>query len=398
MTLENENEFDSLKGSLDGITILDLSRILAGPIGTQLLGEWGARVIKLENPQGGDETRRWGEPYQESGSSAYYWSVNAFKESVAVDFSHKEGQNIIRDIIQKCHVDIVVENFVPGTLKKYNLSFEDLKKIKEDIIYVSLSGYSENSPKYFEPGYDLIVQGEAGIMSLTGTQSDGDGGAARVGVPIVDLSTGLLMSSKILAALRKRDKLNHQAQWIKLSLYDTAVRLLSCQGMEYLLQGNVGERLGSAHPLLVPYQLFQTEDSNLLIAVGSDLQFQRLIHNVFFDFQDELKQMGFEEERFSTNNLRIKRRDELIGFMEKILRQRSKSFWKEKLKKEKISFGDLRNLKEVFDDPMSFILMKNMKASRPPKLGENTQSILKNELKYSQEDIRSLQDKNFIKI
>jgi len=261
-------------GPLTGLRVLDLSRVLAGPWSTQILGDLGAEVIKIEQPGQGDDTRRWGPPFLEDGSgdSAYYLCANRNKRSIAIDIAKPEGAALVRKIAATA--DIVVENFRVGGLAKYDLDYPSLKDIKPDLIYCSITGFGQTGPYKDRGGYDFLVQGMSGLMSVTG-RPDGvtGGGPMKVGVPISDLSTGLYATISILAALHHRD-LTGEGQEIDVALLDTQVSLLANQASNYLNGGMVPRRLANEHPNTVPYQDFACADGNILVALGNDRQFR----------------------------------------------------------------------------------------------------------------------------
>ncbi len=267
---------DGSKGALDGLFVLDLSRILAGPTATQLLGDLGATVIKVENPAtGGDDTRAWGPNYapgidgQPTDLSAYFMSANRNKRSIAADLSTAEGQQMVRDLAARA--DVVIENYKPGGLMKFGLDHETLCAQHPGLVYCSISGFGQTGPNRDQPGYDLMAQGYGGIMSLTGAP---DGMPMKVGVGIADVMCGMYATVGILAALRHRDRTG-EGQHIDLSLVDASMAWLINEGCNYLTSGQVPERRGNAHPNIVPYEAFACADGHVLVAVGNDAQFRR---------------------------------------------------------------------------------------------------------------------------
>ena len=294
------------KGALDGLFVLDLSRILAGPTCTQLLGDLGATVIKVENPKtGGDDTRGWGPNYAKNADrspsdlSAYFMAANRNKHSIAVDIADPEGQRILRHLAARA--DIVIENFKPDGLLKYGLDHATLLKAHPALVYCSISGYGQTGPNRTQPGYDLMAQGFGGIMSVTG---DPEGAPTKVGVGIADVMCGMYATIGILAALRHRDQTG-EGQHIDLSLVDSSMAWLINEGTNFLTSGQLPERRGNAHPNIVPYDAFECADGHILLAVGNDAQFMR--------YCDAL---GLEETatdpRFKTNLGRIENRAELM--------------------------------------------------------------------------------------
>ncbi|MEM7440327.1 MAG: CoA transferase [Pseudomonadota bacterium] len=293
-------------GALDGVLVLDLSRILAGPTATQMLGDLGATVIKIENPKtGGDDTRSWGPPYAEtpdgqSDLSAYFMSSNRNKFSVAADLSTPEGQALVRSIASQA--DVVVENYKPGGLEKFGFDFKTLCSARPELVYCSISGFGQTGPNRDIPGYDLMAQGYGGIMSLTGAP---DGPPMKVGVGIADVMCGMYATIGILAALRHRDA-SGEGQHIDLSLVDAQMAWLINEGVNFLTSGKLPERRGNAHPNIVPYDVFAAADGHIILAVGNDTQFQRMC--AAFD-RDDLA----GDPRFTTNPLRIENRNALVA-------------------------------------------------------------------------------------
>lgn len=301
------------RGPLDGLTVLDLSRVLAGPSCTQLLGDLGATVLKIENPKtNGDDTRSWGPPYaplangEESDLSAYYLSVNRNKLSVAADLGTEDGQRLLRALVERA--DVLIENYKPGGLEKFGLDHGRLCAQYPGLIYCSISGFGQSGPNRSKPGYDLMAQGYGGIMSLTG---EADGPPMKVGVAIADVMCGMYAAVGILAALRHRDKTG-EGQHIDLSLVDSQMSWLVNQGTNYLTSGVCPKRHGNAHPNIVPYEVVATADGHVIIAVGNDGQFQRFCVAIG---RPELGQ----DERFRTNPLRQRNREDLMAIIEKIL-------------------------------------------------------------------------------
>lgn len=299
----------TMTGPLAGIKVLDLSRIMAGPTCTQLLGDMGAEVWKIENPAtGGDDTRQWGPPWMEradgsrSDLSAYFMSANRNKKSVAVDISSPEGQAQLAKLLD--HADILVENFKPGGLAKYGLDYASIAKKRPGLIYCSISGYGHTGPNSEKPGYDLMVQGYGGIMSLTG---DPEGEPVKVGVAIADVMTGMYAATGILAALHHRDKTG-EGQHIDLALVDTQMAWLINEGTNYLNSGNLPQRRGNAHANITPYQVFEAADGHVIIAVGNDGQFAR--------FCGVLGLAGLPDDpRFATNPARVDHREALLAIL-----------------------------------------------------------------------------------
>ena len=306
-----------MPGALDGLTILDLTRILAGPTCTQLLGDLGATVIKIENPgSGGDDTRAWGPPYvmgtdgQPTDLSAYFMSANRNKLSVAVDIATDAGQATIRALAAKA--DIMIENFKPGGLAKYGLDHATIRKAHPALIYCSISGYGQTGPNASKPGYDLMAQGFGGIMTLTG---DPDGMPMKTGVGIADVMCGMYATVGILAALRHRDRTG-EGQHIDVALVDTQIAWLINEGVNYLTSGQVPERRGNGHPNIVPYQVFAASDGHVIVAVGNDGQFRRCCAFLGVEGLADTPDYG-------TNPARLHNRDTLIATLAPLFRARS---------------------------------------------------------------------------
>ena len=331
-------------GPLAGITVLDLTRILAGPFCTQILGDLGANVIKIERPGAGDDTRRFGPPFlnDENGDataeSAYFMGANRNKRSVAVDIGKPEGQALIRDIAAKS--DLLVENFKQGNLARYGLGYDDLKGPMPGLVYCSITGFGQTGPYAERPGYDPLIQAMGGFMSVTGAP---DGEPMKAGVPIADLMAGMYACTAICAALRSRE-VTGKGQYIDIGMLDTQVAWLSIQAMNYLVGGANPERLGNGHPNIVPYQVFQTEDGYVMLTIGNDGQFQRFCE---FAGRSELS----EDDRFATNAARVANRAALVEEMEPLLAARPSAVWLEEMEKRTIGCGPINNIDQVFADP-----------------------------------------------
>ncbi|MEH6359877.1 MAG: CaiB/BaiF CoA-transferase family protein [Amylibacter sp.] len=302
-----------MSGALEGLVVLDLSRILAGPTATQMLGDLGATILKIENPKsGGDDTRAWGPNYavgvdgKNTDLSAYFMCANRNKKSIAVDIATSEGQDIIRQLAARA--DIVVENFKPGGLAKYGLDYATMMKAHPELVYCSISGFGQTGPNSDKPGYDLMAQGYGGIMSLTG---DADGPPMKVGVGIADVMCGMYATIGILAALRHLERTG-EGQHIDVALVDTQMAWLINEGTNFLTSGKLPERRGNAHPNIVPYDVFTASDGHVIVAVGNDAQFKR-----FCDFlgHPELA----ESPLYATNGARIKNRIDLMLVIRPVL-------------------------------------------------------------------------------
>ena len=327
--------------ALAGIRVLDLSRILAGPTATQLLGDFGADIIKIERPGEGDDTRSWGPPFvvnadgSDSDESAYYLCANRNKRSVALDISTPEGAQTVRELLQHC--DVLVENFKVGGLKKYGLSYEDLRSEFPQLVYCSITGFGQTGPNASKPGYDLLAQGYGGIMSLTGPA---DGEPAKVAVGISDVMTGMYAATAILAALRHRDNTG-AGQQIDIALVDCQVAWLVNEGTNYLLSGNSPKRRGNQHPNIVPYQVFEAAEGHLIVAVGNDAQFRRfcLLLKVPEWAVDAL---------FATNAARLVNRDMLVERISGLVKEWNRDELIEGMEALGIPCGPINTLPQVF--------------------------------------------------
>lgn len=393
---------------LSDITVLDLSRVLAGPYCSMMLGDLGAEVIKVERPELGDDTRHW-DPPSAGGEAAYYLCVNRNKRSLTVNMKEAEGREIIRELARKS--DILIENFKVGTLDKMGLGYEEIRKINPGIIYCSITGFGQNGPCKDKPGYDFMIQGMGGIMSFTG---DPEGPPMKVGVAIVDITAGLFASSAILAALRHREKTG-AGQFIDIALLDSVVAWLANVGSNYLISGQLPRRYGNAHPNIVPYEPFMAGDGiYIALAVGNDLQWRKFC-----------KLAGIEElaedPRFATNAARVNHREALIPVIREKMRDRTAEEWLRLLDENKIPCGPINTLDKVFSDPQ--VLVREMVADvphptaesfkmvaspmkltetpceitrHPPLLGEHTEQVLKEMLGFDTNRIETLRASGII--
>ena len=398
---------------LQGIRVLDLSRILAGPWCSQHLADLGAEVIKIEHPKLGDDTRGWGPPYlNETHESAYYLSANRGKRSVAVNIALPEGQELIRKLVATS--DVVLENFKVGGLKRYGLDYESLKQVKPDLIYCSITGFGQNGPYANRAGYDFLLQGMGGLMDITG-QPDHEpgGGPVKVGVAVVDLFTGMYAATSILSALLGRHRTG-QGTWIDIALMDVQVSMLANQALNYLTSNTSPTRLGNSHPNIVPYQAFATADGHIILAVGNDGQFQR-----FCDVAG-VPELATDA-RFSTNRHRVHNRQLLIPQIEALIRAQSSLFWLSGLESQGVPCGPINTIEQVFADPQ--VQHRGMKMQMvhplagamnlvsnpvrfndkhqnadlpPPKLGEHTLSVLSQLLPDSEDYLDSLRAQGVI--
>jgi len=333
-----------MAGPLAGFRVLDLSRILAGPWASQMLADLGAEVIKIERPGQGDDTRGWGPPYMpdESGNAtseaAYFHGANRGKLSVCIDISSKQGQQLIRQLAEQC--DVLIENFKVGGLQKYGLDYASLKAINPTLIYCSITGFGQTGPYRERAGYDFMIQAMGGLMSVTGER---EGEPMKVGVALSDVMTGLYAANAIQAALIHRLR-GGEGQYIDLALLDVQVATLANQAMNYLASGNNPQRLGNAHPNIVPYQAFQTADGYLILAIGNDAQFAR-----FCDLAGR-PELAIDE-RFETNSQRVKHRDSLIPDLVEIMLTQGTGTWLEKLNEKGIPCGPIADIDQVFGNP-----------------------------------------------
>jgi crotonobetainyl-CoA:carnitine CoA-transferase CaiB-like acyl-CoA transferase len=339
--------------SLDGIRILDLSRVLAGPWCTQTLADLGADVIKIERPGSGDDTRTWGPPFlkdaqgRETAEAAYYLGTNRNKRSVTCDISQPAGQALVRELVPLC--DVFVENFKVGDMARYGLDYASLKALNPRLVYCSVTGFGQTGPYRERAGYDYAIQGMGGLMSITGERDDIGGGPQKVGVAVADLFTGMYATVAILAALRHAEKTG-EGQAIDMALLDTQVAMLANLGANYLVSGKVPGRSGNAHQNIVPYQVFETaaapdgSKDHIILAVGNDSQFAKFCEVAG---RPELAQ----DPRFAKNQDRVRNRAVLVPMLEDIMKQRSKAAWLADLETAKVPCGAINNLAEVFEDP-----------------------------------------------
>lgn len=367
---------DTCTGPLNGIRVLDLTRILAGPSSTQLLGDYGADIVKVEKPGKGDDTRAWGPPYvkdadgRDTSESAYYMAANRNKRSIALDMSAPEGVATIRQLAAKC--DILVENFKTGGLKKYGLDYDSLKAINPSIIYCSVTGYGQTGPNAGLAGYDLMAQGYGGIMSLTG---EPDGEPMKVGVGIADVMCGMYASTATLAALRHRDQTG-EGQHIDVALVDTQIAWLMNEGVNYLTSGEVPKRRGNQHPNIVPYQVFEVSDGHLNIAVGNDNQFAKFCSVIGHPYLAD-------DKRFTANIDRITNREVLIGTLIPIIKQIDKTTLLSTMNTAGVPCGPIHTLDEVFASDQ--VAARDMKITMPhPQSGSGTVDLIGNPVKFSQ--------------
>lgn len=333
---------------LSGIKVLDLSRILAGPWCTQNLADLGADVIKVERPGVGDDTRSWGPPYlkdeqgRETSESAYYLSANRNKRSITIDFSQPAGAELVREMAKSC--DILVENFKVGGLKKYGLDYETMRQINPALIYCSITGFGQTGPMAPLPGYDFMIQGMGGLMSITGERDDlPGGGPQKAGVAVTDIITGMYATVGILGALHERTR-SGKGQHIDIALLDSHVALLANQNLNYMTTGVPPKRYGNAHQNVVPYQVFETADGHMIVATGNDNQYRAYCRAIG---RADLA----EHPRYETNSKRLKHRDELIAILAEVMKTGTTDEWIDKLRAVGVPSGPINNLKQVFENP-----------------------------------------------
>lgn len=395
-----------MAGALEGVKVLDLTRVLAGPHCTMILADLGADVIKVEAPGGSDETRFWGPPFQ-NGVSAYYLCANRNKRSVTVNLKTEEGREIIRTLAKDA--DVLIHNFKTGSMEKWQLDYETINHINPRLIYCSITGFGETGPYQHLPGYDYIIQGMSGLMSITGSE---ESGPMKIGVAMVDILTGLYSVISIEAALYEREK-SGQGQKIDMSLLDTAVSSLANVASNYLISGKVPRRLGNDHPNIVPYSKFKALDGDIIIAVGNDRQFADLCKVI------GIPQIA-EDERYRTNEARVENKLELTKILDDQLQLKTAAEWIEVFSEKNIPCGPIHTMDRVFEHPQ--VLARDMvvhvnhpeagrvklvgspiKLSRtkakierhPPIAGEHTSEILQ-QAGFSLEEISQLKENNII--
>ncbi len=396
-------------GPLKGLRVLDLTRVLAGPTCAQMLGDLGAEVIKIERPGAGDDTRGFAPPFMPgTKESAYFVGVNRNKKSVTLDIGKQEGQDIALRLIADC--DILVENFKVGALEKYGLGYAQLHAKFPRLIYCSITGFGQTGPYAPRPGYDSLIQGMGGVMSLTG---EPDGLPQKVGVPVADLFAGLYGCIGILAAVHHRD-LTGQGQQIDIGMLDTHVAWLANQGMNFLATGENPARLGNQHPNIVPYQVFPTEDGYIVLSVGNDPTFKRFCEAFALTHL-------LEDVRFATNAARVQNRQLVTDTLTPVMKQHTTNWWVDRLEALKIGCGPINKLSEVFADPHVVaremvlemehatggkmkMIANPVKLSEtpadyrlpPPVLGQHTDAVLGSKLGLDAAALAALREKGII--
>ncbi len=367
--------------TLSHLKVLDLSRVLAGPWASQLLADMGAEVIKIEKPDGGDDTRQWGPPYlgddsgNETSESAYFLCTNRGKKSVCIDIKSELGQEQLRSLLTEC--DVLIENFKVGGLAQYGLDFDSIHALNPQLVYCSITGFGQTGPYKDRLGYDFLIQAMGGLMSITGEPDTTGGRPQKVGVALTDIITGLYASNAILAALAERERSN-LGQHIDLSLFDVTVASLANQASNYLVGGTVPERMGNAHPNIVPYQDFRAADGHIVIAVGNDTQFTSLA-NVL-----EVEEI-IGNSRFNTNANRLENREELIGLIEGAIAKKSSEYWLERFEANGVPAGPINNIENVLNDPQ--LIARGMRQSLKHE-SRNRVDIVANPINFSRTPIQ----------
>jgi crotonobetainyl-CoA:carnitine CoA-transferase CaiB-like acyl-CoA transferase len=406
-----------MTGPLSGIRVLDLTRVLAGPWATQMLADFGAEVVKIEKPGEGDDTRGWGPPFLTNadgsrGDAAYFQSANRGKWSVCIDMASQDGQTLIRALAEKA--DVVIENFKVGGLRKYGLDYDSLKAINPRLIYCSITGFGQNGPYAQRAGYDFMIQGMGGIMSITG-QPDGAPGAEpmKVGVAFADIFTGLHAVIGIEAALFHREK-SGVGQHLDLSLLDSQVAVLANQALNYLVGGKAPTRLGNAHPNIVPYQTFETADGYIIMAVGTDRQFAEYCAIIGAPHLSE-------EERFKTNRGRVENRAALVPLLRPFMQARATADWVAAFEAAAVPCGPINSIDQVFANPQVLARGLQVGLTRddgvqvpgvanpivfsetpvaydkpPPRLGDGTDKVLREQLGLGEAEISALRMKGVV--
>jgi crotonobetainyl-CoA:carnitine CoA-transferase CaiB-like acyl-CoA transferase len=403
---------------LDGITVLDLTRVLSGPYCTMLLADMGARVVKIEQPDRGDDTRAWGPPFlypggrtrpgdgvADGGESAYFLSINRNKESVTLDFKHPDGRAILDRLVEKA--DVVVENFRPGTLARIGFDYKTLASRLPRLVYCSVSGFGQTGPRSKEPGYDAVIQGEGGLMSITGSP---DGPPYRLGVAIADIVSGMFASYGVALALFARERTG-KGQEVDVAMLDAVAALLTYQAGNFFASGNSPARLGNRHPSIVPYETFAASDGDFVLAVGNDDQWRKFCAVAGLP----------DDPRFATNRQRVTAYHDMRPSVADRLRTQPRQHWIERLQAAGVPCGSVRDLRELFADPQLEAremiarvehatvgqlraLGVNVKLSdtpgavrtAPPTLGQHTEAVLRGDLQLSAQEIDALRRKKVI--
>ena len=397
-----------VKSALEGLRVLDLSRVLAGPWAGQTLADFGADVVKVERPKSGDDTRSWGPPFigpESNGMSAYFGAANRGKDSLCVDLGNPEGQALLRRLAGEC--DVLIENFRVGTMARFGLDFDTLRGINDQLIYCSVTAFGQDGPECDTAGYDAMIQGMGGLMSITGAADDEAGtGPQKVGVAVADLFSGMYAVSAILAALQARAR-DGDGQFIDIALMDCQVAMLANQAMNFLVGGSAPVRLGTAHPNIVPYQAFATRNGHIMVAVGNDKQFGR--------FVAALGEPGLADDTdYVTNRARVRNRAALLPILAKLLARHDTAEWVNRFKQAGVPCGPVNTVDAVFDEPqvrhrelridlhatdgtipgvanpVRFSATPVQYRCAPPRLGENGGRVLREWLDLSESEIAAL--------
>jgi len=402
-----------MPGPLAGIRVLDLTRVLAGPWAAQNLADLGAEVIKVERPNKGDDSRAFGPPWLKDAAggdttdSAYFACANRAKKSITVDLANPKGQAIVRELAARC--DVLLENFKFGDLDRYGLGYAQLKTVNPALIYCSLTGFGHSGPWRERPGYDFMVQGMGGLMSITGERDDRPGGGPqKAGIPIADLITGMYASVAVCAALAHRAK-SGKGQHLDLALFDSLVAVLANQGANYLATGAAPGRLGNDHPNIAPYQVFRTKDGSLILACGND--------NLFRKFCEVAGCASLPDDaRFATNGKRVANRVELTRILSDIFLKKTTREWIEALEAAGVPSGPINDLKQVFEEPQAVarglrmqignvsLVRSPMRFSEtpiehqapPPLLGQHTEDVLRGLLGKSEGEVARLRSEGIV--
>jgi formyl-CoA transferase len=403
---------------LEGIRVLDLTRVLAGPWATQMLADLGAEVLKIERPNRGDDTRQWGPPFlkdragSDTADSAYYLGCNRGKKSITLDIAQEEGRDLVRDLSRHC--DVLVENFKVGDLARRGLDYATLSKDNPGLVYCSITGFGQDGPYRDRPGYDFMIQGLGGLMSVTGERDDlPGGGPQKVGVAVADLFTGMYSTSAILAALFHKMRTG-EGQHIDMALLDVQVAMLANLSSAYLCSGEVPKRMGNAHQAIVPYHVFAASDEFLIVAVGNDGQFAR--------FCEVIGAADWAaDERFARNPGRVRHRDLLVGMIAARMKAKPAREWLASLERAGVPCGPINDLSQVFDDPQVRHRRMEVRAPHakagevrmvanpvkfsatpmahdraPPLLGEHTEEVLGRLLSMDAATVATLREKGIV--
>lgn len=404
-----------MKTALGNITVLDLSRVLAGPYCTQMLGDMGAEIIKIERLGGGDDTRQWGPPYlqddagQDTSESAYYLSCNRNKKSIAIDIRTEQGQDLLHKLIEKA--DILIHNFKVGGLEKYGLGYEQLKQTYPSLIYCAISGYGQQGPLSKEPGYDFVAQALSGLMASTG---EPEGAPMKAGVALSDIMTGLNAAIAILAALNFRN-VTGQGQMVDVALTDCTLAAMTNLAQYYLTSGHCAPRRGNAHATIVPYQVFEAQDGHVVLAIGNDSQFARFAKLIGQD-------TWAENEAYKSNKMRVKNREELCALIQEHIERKNISYWVDECEKISVPCSPVNTIEQAFameqiqtremqiemkhplkseeislvGSPLKFSESPVHYEAPPPLSGQHTHEILSNMLKISDVEIEQLRNNKII--